>query len=202
MMIQRRRMLASGTFRFTFTGTYTDERTGGMGVITFTSSGTLTVLSGGAAAALLRGGGGGGGGGGYIDGAYGGGGGGGGGSGYETSATLHLIPGTYTITIGAGGNRGYHEENGSNGGTTSAFGYSANGGIGGEGAAGGQGGDGGAGKNAGANGDQGVGGSYGRGGDGGSPNGGDGGNGEDYRNPGIFWGSAGNGSAGVVTLTF
>jgi len=27
-------------------------------------------------------------------------------------------------------------------------------------------------------------------------------NGEDYRDPGIFWGSAGNGSAGVVTLTF
>jgi len=200
MMIQRRRMLASGTFRFTFTGTYTDERTGGMGVITFTSSGTLTVLSGGAAAALLRGGGGGGGGGGYIHGVYGGGGGGGGGSGYETSANLHLIPGTYTITIGAGGNRGYHEDNGANGGTTSAFGYSANGGLGGEGADGSQGGDGGAGKNAGANGDQG--GIYhddpygGWPGEGGLPNGGRGGRGE----PDDF--SPSSGTTGIVTLTF
>ena len=76
-------------------GTLTTD--GDFNIMTFTSSGTLTVSKGGSAIILAVAGGGSGGGGG----AAGGGGGGAGGLAYSSEITLSV--GSYTVTIGAGG---------------------------------------------------------------------------------------------------
>ena len=120
---------------FEYTGNYTDNRdANGVGTVEFTSSGTLTVLSGKATVFA------------YILGAGGGGAqitntshsrysASGGGGGYQT-VEIDLAPGTYEIVIGTGGHGYYSPYSGrdvtGDGGNTTAFGVTSTGGIGGE----------------------------------------------------------------------
>ena len=96
------------------------------------TSGTLTFshLGSGASAvdAFLVGGGGGG-----AGSPYGNYGGGGGGGGYTRTETRTVTLTAYSIVIGAGGSAGDNSSNGGAGGTTSAFGVTASGGMGGPG---------------------------------------------------------------------
>ena len=143
-------LVLSGEFAFTYTGAYAVEGDlGGDFVIRFKTSGTLTITDAGNAASLdvfLVGGGGGGGNSAYA--------GGGGGGGYtKTIKSTHInVNATYSIAVGAGG-AGHPAMNvaGISGGNTSAFGNTANGGVGG-GGHNRQGGDGGSGGGAGTNG--------------------------------------------------
>ena len=143
-------LVLSGEFAFTYTGAYAVEGDlGGNFVIRFKTSGTLTITDAGNAASLdvfLVGGGGGGGNSTYS--------GGGGGGGYTKTikSTPINVNATYSIAVGAGG-AGHPEQNvaGISGGNTSAFGNTANGGVGG-GGSNRQGGDGGSGGGAGTNG--------------------------------------------------
>lgn len=124
-------------FAFEYTGDYTDNRdANGIGKVEFTSSGTLTVLSG-IVTVLV-----------YILGAGGGGAhsrygtatniqackAGGGGGGNQT-VEVELTPGTYDIVIGAGGTSRLSttatKMTGGNGGATTAFGKTSTGGKGG-----------------------------------------------------------------------
>ena len=124
--------MCSGSFSFEYTGNYTDNRdTNGIGTVRFTSSGTLTVLSGTAmvSAYILAGGGGC-----YVSSPQGvvstGGGGG------NQTIEVELSPGTYEITIGLGGAKKYQTATTSSGYASSghdtiAFGYTSTGGTGG-----------------------------------------------------------------------
>lgn len=132
----RRRMMVSSNapFAFEYTGNYTDNRdANGIGTVEFTSSGILTVLSG-IVTVLV-----------HILGAGGGGAqigsskySGGGSGGYQT-IEVKLVPGTYDIVIGTGG-EGIRVTSGwpgaiytgSTGGKTTAFGFTSTGGSGGE----------------------------------------------------------------------
>jgi hypothetical protein len=107
-------------------GTSSSITVGGVGytLLSFTSTGSLTVSKDGVFDVLLIGGGGGGGTGGEYG--YGGGnhqvdGGGGGGGGYITS-TIYLTAGTHTITVGAGGAQNTHGEDSTIGAFISGFG--------------------------------------------------------------------------------
>ena len=130
----RRRMMikCDSKIEFEYTGNYTDNRDeNGVGTVRFTSSGTLTVLSGTAtvSAYILAGGGGC-----YVSSPQGvvstGGGGG------NQTIEVELSPGTYEITIGLGGAKKYHTATTSSGSASSgsdtiAFGYTSTGGAGG-----------------------------------------------------------------------
>ena len=127
----RRRMMikCDSKIEFEYTGNYTDNRDeNGIGTVRFTSSGTLTVLSGTAtvSAYILAGGGGGCVGTYYSDRRSGGGGG-------NQIVEVKLAPGTYDIVIGAGGSSAtgsrYVPTAGS-GGNTTAFGVTSTGGTG------------------------------------------------------------------------
>ena len=112
----------------------TTSAVGADDVITFTQSGTLTVTGSGTVDVLLVGGGGGGGSHKATDGNISGGGGGGGGVVYTNS--FAVTAGTYNIVVGAGGvGGGKPSDNtkvdGTNGGNTTAFGFTAYGGGGG-----------------------------------------------------------------------
>ena len=99
----------------TISGGDVDALAPGNGYIynTFTSPGTLTVSGGDVRATILLFGGGGGGGGGY---------GGGGGAGGAVFYDITLEPGTYPVTIGAGGAGGADNTTRGSGGTPSTFG--------------------------------------------------------------------------------
>ena len=130
----RRRMMikCESKIEFEYTGNYTDNRDeNGIGTVRFTSSGTLTVLSGKKIVSA------------YILGAGGGGvfqysgnkSASGGGGGFQT-VDVELSSGTYEIVIGIGGAGGYSPNTisanvGGTGGTTTAFGYTSTGGTGG-----------------------------------------------------------------------
>ncbi len=130
----RRRMMikCDSKTELEYTGNYTDNRDKhGIGTVRFTSSGTLTVLSGTAtvSAYILAGGGGC-----YVSSPQGvvstGGGGG------NQIIEVELSPGTYEITIGLGGAKKYHTATTSSGSASSgrdtiAFGYTSTGGQGG-----------------------------------------------------------------------
>ena len=130
--LRRRMMVRSESFSFEYTGTFTDVINGSNRIITFTSSGILTVkgsitsevymLAGGGGAAYALG---------YWDIACSGGGGG-----YDTFTT-ELKPGDYPITIGTGGfavNTSQVQSGlqvtGGTGGDTIAFGRTCTGGTG------------------------------------------------------------------------
>ena len=128
----RRRMMikCDSKIEFEYTGNYTDNRDeNGIGTVRFTSSGTLTVLSGTAtvSAYILAGGGGC-----YVStrqGVVSTGGGGG-----NQTVEVELGPGTYEITIGLGGAGKFHTATvssgyASSGGDTIAFGYTSTGGA-------------------------------------------------------------------------
>lgn len=208
MTPQRRRMLCmAGLFEFTYTGAYSDGRVNGKGVIEFTSSGTLNVIQGGDASLYLLGGGGGGGhGGDSASVSKGGPGGGGGGSGYFETVEKYILPGLYSLVMGAGGAAGvWNDRVGKTGGVTSGLGRSVNGGFGGTGGQdsiyAGAYGIGGAGGNPGSNGgNQKVANHVDVGGAGGSPNGGKGGDGGDLNFDDGAMGK--DGGAGKITLTF
>lgn len=131
----RRRMMASvggdAPFAFEYTGDYTDDRdANGVGTIEFTSSGTLTVLSGAATVSVYILAGGGGGITSYDDYASVSGGGGG-----NQTVEVELAPGTYEIVIGTGGEGKTTKYGGlyaGNGGNTTAFGKTSTGGGGAE----------------------------------------------------------------------
>ena len=127
--LRRRMMMINSEFSFEYTGNYTDNRDkNGIGTVRFTSSGTLTVLSGTATVSA------------YILGAGGGGaihvgasytaGGSGGGGGYQT-VEVDLAPSTYEIVIGLGGNAKNGTGTAGKGGDTVAFGITSTGGKGG-----------------------------------------------------------------------
>lgn len=127
----RRRMMikCDSKIEFEYTGNYTDNRdANGIGTVQFTSSGTLTVLSGTATvSAYILGAGGGGAiyiGSSYTAGASGGGG------GYQT-VEVDLAPSTYEIVIGLGGNAKKGTGAAGKGGDTVAFGITSTGGKGG-----------------------------------------------------------------------
>lgn len=126
---------------FTYTGTYKTETKNGYWYIFFLTSGTLRMTNATDAQVYIHGGGGAGGRGVNTPG-------GGGAGGYFKTENISISAGTdYPIVIGAGGGLGWYEDGfvGGSGGTSSAFGYSANGGGGGKsgkGAAGGIGGSG------------------------------------------------------------
>lgn len=127
--LRRRMMVRSRLLSFEYTGNYTDNRDeNGIGIVRFTSSGTLTVLSGTAmVSAYILGAGGGGAinvGASYTAAASGGGG------GYQT-VEVDLVPGTYEIVIGLGGNAKKGTGAAGNGGDTVAFGITSTGGKGG-----------------------------------------------------------------------
>lgn len=128
----RRRMMikCDSKIEFEYAGNYTDNRDeNGIGTVRFTSSGTLTVLSGKATVSA------------YILGAGGGGAfyvyseshlyhASGGGGGYQT-VEVELTPGTYDVVIGAGGAGKASKGQASSGGDTTAFGTVSTGGKGG-----------------------------------------------------------------------
>lgn len=128
----RRRMMikCDSKIEFEYTGNYTDNRDeNGIGTVRFTSSGTLTVLSGKATVSA------------YILGAGGGGAfyaysdsilihASGGGGGYQT-VEVELAPGTYDVVIGVGGRGRASNGRGNKGGDTTAFGTVSTGGNGG-----------------------------------------------------------------------
>ena len=130
----RRRMMikCDSKIEFEYTGNYTDNRDeNGIGTVRFTSSGTLTVLSGKNTVSA------------YILGAGGGGvfqysgytSASGGGGGFQT-VDVELSSGIYEIVIGTGGAGKYSKNTissnvGGTGGTTTAFGYTSTGGTGG-----------------------------------------------------------------------
>ena len=128
----RRRMMikCDSKIEFEYTGNYTDNRdANGIGTVRFTSSGTLTVLSGTATVSA------------YILGAGGGGAfyaysdsrlihASGGGGGYQT-VEVELAPGTYDVVIGVGGTGRASNGRGNKGGDTTAFGTVSTGGNGG-----------------------------------------------------------------------
>lgn len=127
----RRRMMikCDSKIELAYTGNYTDNRDeNGIGIVQFTSSGTLTVLSGTATvSAYILGAGGGGAinvGSSYTSSASGGGG------GYQT-VEVDLAPSTYEIVIGLGGNAKNGKGAAGNGGDTVAFGITSTGGKGG-----------------------------------------------------------------------
>lgn len=127
----RRRMMikCDSKIELEYTGNYTDNRdANGIGTVQFTSSGTLTVLSGTATvSAYILGAGGGGAiyiGSSYTSSASGGGG------GYQT-VEVDLAPSTYEIVIGLGGNAKKGTGTAGNGGDTVAFGITSTGGKGG-----------------------------------------------------------------------
>lgn len=138
MIIQAMRLgsgSGGGGFSFIYTGAYTDTTDeNGTRKIRFTSSGTLVVKSGTAKVqAYILGGGGG-----AVhqyrtdnDSKVAASGGGGG----QQTIEIELTPGTYEITIGAGGARASTHYNdpatASAGGSTTAFGYTSTGGKGG-----------------------------------------------------------------------
>ena len=127
--LRRRMMMINSEFSFEYTGNYTDNRDkNGIGTVRFTSSGTLTVLSGTATvSAYILGAGGGGAisvGASYTSSASGGGG------GYQT-VEVDLAPSTYEIVIGLGGNAKNGKGAAGNGGDTVAFGITSTGGKGG-----------------------------------------------------------------------
>lgn len=129
VFLARRRMIIAtgGVFSFTYTGLYTDVIAGGVRVITFMSSGTLSVAAGKSGLAVTLVGGGGGGGKGYNgSGLYRTG--GGGGSGYCVSQVLNIPAGEYAITTGDGGRGSTAYAGAAAGTTTTAFGLAANGG--------------------------------------------------------------------------
>jgi len=187
---------------------------------TFTSSGNFVVSAGSSAVDILTVAGGGGGGSGGLSGN--GGGGGGGAGGYVATSAYIVIPGTYSVTVGAGGTRGTTPStgvasDGSNsvfGSTTTAIGGGGgrngsgaapgnNGGSGGGGSDGGNGGSGTAGQgnaagtSSGASPARGGGGGGGfgsAGGNGTSSVGGNGGSGGNWQSLGNFY--AGGGGAG------
>ena len=122
----------STNFDFAYTGDYVDNRLNGTGTIRFNASGTLEVTgetvvvsaviqgAGGGGAAVLN------------NTQYGF-----GGSGGRQTVTVVLTPGTYDIIIGSGGAAaigaiGSGTATASDGGDTSAFGYTATGGTGGK----------------------------------------------------------------------
>ena len=119
-------------FAFTYSGDFTDERVDGVGDVTLNTSGTLTVTSGKATVqAYILGGGGGGAYYKYNDSHFYHASGGGGG---QQTVEIELTQGTYEIVIGAGG-AGKAATSGtsptaSNGGDTTAFGYTSTGGEG------------------------------------------------------------------------
>lgn len=128
----RRRMMVSSSapVAFEYTGNYTDNRdANGIGTVEFTSSGTLFILSGKATVPvyILAGGGGAARCTSYSYDQYASGGGGG-----NQHVTVELVPGTYQITIGTGGafKSGTDPAIASNGGNSSAFGYTSTGGNG------------------------------------------------------------------------
>lgn len=155
---------------FSYTGLYDSDvdSTGENWEIRLLTSGDLTfskLYNAEGGIDIFCAGGGGGGGFGYLSALKEGGAGAGGGGGYTTTK-MNFVPALnqkYTISIGSGGAGGNETDNdGCNGGTTSAFGISANGGIGGlgNGGAGGAGGSGGGANganNGGSNGSNGVG---------------------------------------------
>ena len=130
--LRRRMMVCSGPFSFEYTGNYIDNRDeNGVGTVRFTSSGTLTVLSGKNTVSA------------YILGAGGGGvfqysgyrSASGGGGGFQT-VDVELSSGIYEIVIGTGGagkysNNAASSNVGGTGGKTTAFGYTSTGGTGG-----------------------------------------------------------------------
>lgn len=144
----RRRMMikCDSKIEFEYTGNYTDNRdANGIGTVRFTSSGTLTVLSGKATVSA------------YILGAGGGGAfyyyndrhfyhASGGSGGYQT-VKVKLTPGTYDVVIGVGGagkaSEGGATSQGNKGGDTTAFDTVSTGGNGGNARHGGAGGTGG-----------------------------------------------------------
>lgn len=116
-------------FAFTYSGDFTDERVDGIGDVTLNTSGVFEVLSGTATVSvyILAGGGGGFYFEGYFD-YYAGGGGGG-----NQTVTVELTKGTYEIVVGTGGTRNKspnYNVTASNGGNTTAFGYTSTGGGG------------------------------------------------------------------------
>ena len=128
----RRRMMikCDSKIELEYTGNYTDNRDEtGIGTVRFTSSGTLTVLSGKATVSA------------YVLGAGGGGAfyarseshlyhASGGGGGYQT-VEVELTPGTYDVVIGVGGAGKASKGQASSGGDTTAFGTVSTGGKGG-----------------------------------------------------------------------
>lgn len=128
--LRRRMMMAGGgVFEFTYTGQFTDKIEGSKRVIKLTSSGTLNVSGSVVADVYLLAGGGGSQ---YGD-EYAGGGGGGG---NQTLTKLRIAEGSYSISIGKGGNAGsssndYMTYCAQTGGSTSGFGHTVTGGGGG-----------------------------------------------------------------------
>ena len=133
--LRRRMMIKCDSkieFEFEYTGNYIDNRDkNGIGTVRFTSSGTLTVLSGTNTVSA------------YILGAGGGGvyqsgprtSASGGGGGFQT-IDVELSPGTYEIVIGKGGAGKFSKYTtsanvGGTGSMTTAFGYTSTGGTGG-----------------------------------------------------------------------
>lgn len=126
-------------FAFTYSGDFTDSRVDGIGDVTLNTSGQL-VTSGKTVtvSVYILGGGGGGAYSSYSSGNYSTGGGGG-----NQTVTVELAPGTYDIVIGAGGAGKVGTSSGvsaSDGGDTTAFGYTSTGGGGGKRTAAGAGG--------------------------------------------------------------
>jgi len=126
---------ANGAPAYTYTGSASKSKDSTYWYITFTSGGTFKFTSESPKVDVFCVGGGGGGGG--VEGTGSGGKhhGGCGGGGYASTKTgVTITAGTsYTITIGSGGSGGGYDATGGRGGTTSAFGHSANGGYGGTG---------------------------------------------------------------------
>lgn len=126
--------MASKVPAFTYTGTYTTMLKNGYWYILFKTSGTLTMTYSKTAELYLHGGGGGGGASGWNS----SGGSGGGGGWFATHTGVPVEAGkAYSIVVGGGGRSSIYEDggngqgNGFNGGPSSAFGYSVDGGKGG-----------------------------------------------------------------------
>lgn len=128
-MLRRRLMGGRGAFEFTYTGQFTDNIEGSNRVIKLISSGTLNVSGSVVADVYLLAGGGGSQ---YSEEKAGGGGGGG----NQTLTKLRIAEGSYSISIGKGGNAGYSTNDymtycAGTGGSTSGFGHTVTGGGGG-----------------------------------------------------------------------
>lgn len=128
-MLRRRLMGGRGAFEFTYTGQFTDNIEGSNRVIKLISSGTLNVSGSVIADVYLLAGGGGSQ---YSEEEAGGGGGGG----NQTLTKLRIAEGSYSISIGKGGNAGYSTNDymtycAGTGGSTSGFGHTVTGGGGG-----------------------------------------------------------------------
>lgn len=119
--------VANTRLEFTYSGSFTDERDkDGLGDVTFNTSGTLIVTKGEALVSVYILGGGGAG---NVNSMYPNSGGSGGGGGQQT-VWVTITPGTYSIVIGSGGKGLYNNSVNpiTDGGTTTAFGYTSTGG--------------------------------------------------------------------------